>query len=362
MKKGLVRTSSFFEWLINCRDGVDDVVDPVDLAVNNGFRKFSTVRMLQVLQRIGRVDLVGTRPMIAVATIVNLDPIIPISVNKSDVCVRVTDGVIAAIDLDNLTIGCRTIKGIILDPELVCQAIKRYAEQIGTLLRIEVYLTSRTTNYLQVVRQCHAMGISVNIVPPIPNAADDEIRNLILLGLRCPEVRNIVLASQDSGFLPLCEEIRKRDRGLYVITATATAPRIAEGSRSCVRITDLPKVFDDEEPATEDELANKSSGRFTDVAERYSVNSFSIISGNCQDDDFLVDCFQMAAGILNHDAWRSFNQLAREVWFDGLQEDWETKGYSYQDCRDALTAMVGVRLLDSEIRTNKGHVCKVYTL
>jgi hypothetical protein len=198
------------------------------------------------------------------------------------------------------------------------------------------------------------MEIATVVVPPNPEAADEEMVKTLNFGLLCPEVRYFVLASNDSGFRNICLKIRENGRRIHIITSKLMAEESNSIGTKSVYLSDLltEKVVN---------IFHKEK-RQPDLQNRFMLSAVRIKDGQemkSSDDMFAWGCYQIAKDILADENALSFTRLADAVWYL-IGGQWRAHGQSMRECRKVLSALVSTEIIKSEIRESGENVKKVY--
>lgn len=273
---------------------------------------------------------------------------------------RSNENAVVIIDIDNLKLSAQAF-GHNFDEAEICKVIKNYVRRMGDIFRIELHLTINTTNFSNIVHFCYDMDITVVVVPPTPEAADDEIRKTFKFGLLCPEVKLFVLASGDSGFRKICHQAVAAGRRVHVITVVSNNGLVNDGigTASLIDLMAESQVITSPEEKRQSVVVNQYSG----IATRLKDEGHAFVPQPELREEFFWECYQCAGKVLLPGEWRSFKLLVNEVWGTWMMtEEWEQKGLSWEDCRRVLTALVSAGIIKNGTRILSGGQTKAYSM
>lgn len=367
----------FLGWLVRQRNESFEVVRPLDRADEAGFGSDYARFCLQALEKGGhvRLSLAGkdilmakltgplstdaqdepenlpVEPAVAQSKETGSAVVVP---DQEETIEPIVKRIVAVIDLDNLLIGRQGADGSELDAEKICRSIRNYARDLGKLARIEVHLTTKTPGFNRIIHFCYEMAIAAVVVPPNPEAADEEIRATLEFGLLCPEVKVFILASNDSGFRETCWKIKNSGRRIHVITSNDSFGGLVAASTKHVSLASLLQ-----ESGT---AVRTEDRRQPNVRNRFTLSAVKLKEGgesSTPAEFFLSGCYAAAARSLAGGAAMSFARLADSVWSQ-LGGDWRIRGHSLRDCRQALTALVAAEMIKWELRPQGDHEERFY--
>lgn len=370
----------FFAWLVRQRNESFEVVRPLDRADDAGFGSDHARTCLQMLEKSGRVklSLAGKEVLMAkltgplstesrdesetlpaepaVVPSQKTESAVPVQ-NQEEVVEPVVKRVVAVIDLDNLLIGRQGANGSDLDAEKICRSIRNYARSLGRLVRIEVHLTTKTPGFNRIIHFCYELELTAVVVPPNPEAADEEIRATIEFGLLCPDVNCFILASNDTGFRKICRRIKDSGCRMHVVTSTGSFGGLVPVSTKQVALTSLLK----QEAGT---LAKADDRRQPNVRNRFTFSAVKLKYGgesSTPAEFFLSGCHTAAARSLAGGEAMSFARLADSVWSQ-LGGNWRVRGHSVRDCKWALLALIEAEMIRWELRECGDHEERFYSM
>ncbi len=367
----------FLDWLVRQRNGSFEIMRPLDRADDAGYGSDYARSCLWALEKSGhvRLSLAGKEILIAkligpLALAAQEDPEI-LSVEPEDsppekavVVEAISDQaesagktvgrIVVVIDLDNLLIGRQGADGSELDAEKICRSIRNYARSLGKLARIEAHLTTKTSGFNRIIHFCYELEIAAVVVPPNPEAADEEIRATLEFGLLCPDVKCFILASNDSGFRETCWKIKNAGRRLHVITSNDSFGGLVAASTKHLSVESLLQ-----EAGTAFRTEDR---RQPNVRNRFTLSAVKLKEGreaSTPAEYFVSGCYTAASTSLADGAAMSFARLADSVWSQ-LVGNWRVRGHSLRDCRQALTALVAAEMIKWELRPQGDHEERFY--
>ncbi len=326
-----------------------------------GLKPDAISRFLKLLEESGNIEIGRTDNEIANVRVLRA----PVEMLSAKESAAVTGKlVVVVVDMDNICITAKQTMSLDLNPEEVCEAVLHYSRKLGEVARAEVHVTSKSDGLIKIVYACHQKGVSVVVSPPLPNAADKRMIDTLNFGLNCPNVKYIVIASNDAkAFKPFCSKALASGREAHLLTPGSSVGGLMGASTKCTSlISVMGGVKKDASPVASRKLEMDISNKFTLPVLRFKEGRVKYDKTSETADFFVLACSQAISEILKTpEDWRTFNRLAEDVW-SHVNRLWEPRGFKFFDARKVLSAFVSVDLLKSEEREISGKMITVYHL
>lgn len=272
------------------------------------------------------------------------------------------------IDTDNLLISLANIPEFgKLNPLRLLKIVVGYAELQGRLVLPYMFVTTKSDNLNILLNNAlQECGLSVNIVPPFPNAADREIEKMVReFALHRTDIASIVLVGRDAdAFRPLCEVLIAAGKEVHVITPGTSSGgimRIATHTRS---ILSLLKRSANREGAVQREKqspkytrkkANVPSAMTMDFATAAIKIARKERTGT-NNEQFVFDCMGVVEHLLKKRPYLTFSFMLEKVW-ERVSIRWTRGGFTREEhCKAALNTLIDhkiIKRIGEEVIENK---------
>lgn len=272
------------------------------------------------------------------------------------------------VDTDNLLISLTSIKEFKkINPLRLLKTVVGYAELQGRLVLPYMFVTTKSDNLdILLNNALQECGLSVNIVPPFPNAADREIDKMVReFALHRTDLASVILVGRDAdAFRPLCEALIAAGKEVHVITPGTSSGgimRIATHTRSILSLLKRSANRDDavqrekQSPKYTRKKANIPSAMTLDFA----TAAFKIARGErtgTNNEQFVFDCMEVVERLLKKRPYLTFIFMLEKVW-ERISTRWTRGGFTREEhCKAALGTLIDqkiIKRIGEEVIENK---------
>lgn len=379
---------SLANWLVSRIHDVGCFLEnPLEEAVSAGFDRVTALKFLEGLEKSGKVLLIyedaknsnGTMKRMLKSVLLKSKEI----TDKKDNEKRLNEAVeppssknkakiVLLVDVDNMILRARQMQDKNIGVEDILPVLIRHTETLGEATWKQFFITTATLKGISAIDFLYESDVPVNIVPPRPNAADEEIERVVdFILMSCPDISCFVLAGNDGkAFRPLCKKIRENNKVVHIITPGAAAGGLSRAADKTISFFKLLADYrrDDRPKDDSRNLRIKKTNPF--MFEAMSLNDKMLKMNNLDKiesvdikEQFLIECLKIIeAYTVKEGSWLSFIKMNELIWLN-LREslwDWEKRGFGFDDCLKATEALATVSLLKYEEREFEGRKTKAY--
>ncbi|MBI5742269.1 MAG: NYN domain-containing protein [Candidatus Niyogibacteria bacterium] len=272
------------------------------------------------------------------------------------------------IDTDNLLISIANIPEFSkINPLRLLKTVVEYAELQGRLVLPYMFVTTRSDSLdILLNNTLQECGLSINIVPPFPNAADREIEKMVSeFALHRADLDSVVLVGRDAAaFRPLCEALTLAGKEVHVITPGTSSGgimRIATHTRSILslikRSANRDQAFQREQRSPK--YARKKANIPSAMTLDFTTATFKIARKErtgTTNEQFVFDCLEAVEHHLKKRSFLTFSFMLEKVW-ERISIRWSKSGFTRENhCKAALNTLIDadiIKRIEGEVIDNK---------
>jgi hypothetical protein len=261
------------------------------------------------------------------------------------------------IDADNLLISVKNIpefRG--LNPLHLLKAAVHYAEGRGKLILPYIFITTKSDHPSIFVSQAlQDFGLSVNLVPPFPDAADREIEKMVReFILYRADLDGVVLVGRDvAAFRPLCKALIAAGKEVDVVTPGTSSGGMMRIATRTVSIFSLMKLMKNKEGAvTLERQGKKYARKKTSPVNNLRMDFIGAAIKIARGDDvrpgneqFVQDCLTAVKRVFKFFPHLTFKKMVEETW-NRVVTHWTKYGFTREEhCKKALNALIDQQIV-----------------
>ncbi|KKP98879.1 MAG: hypothetical protein US71_C0002G0011 [Parcubacteria group bacterium GW2011_GWD2_38_12] len=382
-KRSYTKRNDFLKWLVGKADDKGIIDNPVKTALTDGFLRVTAERFLRILINEKYIEPIENglhgreRDILAVKVKSNCLSKVSVVIRRSIVnngfvsvgsdggvidktahkeniisdiplstdTIKEKYGVVVVFDYDNTSLSTISKRGHEIDVPTMYDAVIRYANDIGRILKKEAYITTSTEDKDFVIKNFFSLDKTpVIIVPPQKDAADEKMIESIEFSLMIPELKAVIIVSDDNKAFGIsdnksaedsvCEKIKKAGCEAHIVTTGFISPVLASASTKVVNLFNLiEKIESPKEGAV-------AKNRFINIVKKMSLG----VCPMTKEEKFVMTCFERVREMTCEPGkWFNFYRLYEGVWLKMNEQ--EKNSFSLDDCRFAIESLITIGMI-----------------